>query len=91
MTDQPRRLRLLRVAIVLALVFNLMALLVLPLMVRKRSLVTKERVKQFGIACGACLVVLAPWMIRNVATFEEFRRSDTSHQWRRAAPFQPQG
>ena len=26
-----------------------------------------------------------------VATFEEFRRSDTSHQWRRAAPFQPQG
>ena len=50
----------------------LMALLVLPLMVRKRSLVTKERVKQFGIACAACLVVLAPWMIRNVATFEEF-------------------
>lgn len=29
MTDQPRRLRLLRIAIVLALVFNLMALLVL--------------------------------------------------------------
>ena len=27
MTDQPRRLRLLRIAIVLALVFNLMALL----------------------------------------------------------------
>lgn len=29
MTDQPRRLRLLRVAIALALAFNLMALLVL--------------------------------------------------------------
>ncbi len=29
MTDQPRRLRLLRIAIVLALVFNLMALLAL--------------------------------------------------------------
>lgn len=29
MTDQPRRLRLLRTAIVLALLFNLMALLVL--------------------------------------------------------------
>ena len=29
MNDEPRRLRLLRVAIVLALVFNLMALLVL--------------------------------------------------------------
>ena len=29
MTEQPRRLRLLRIAIVLALVFNLMALLVL--------------------------------------------------------------
>lgn len=29
MTDQPRRVRLLRIAIVLALVFNLMALLVL--------------------------------------------------------------
>jgi len=28
-TDQPRRLRLLRIALVLALVFNLMALLVL--------------------------------------------------------------
>jgi hypothetical protein len=28
-TDQPRRVRLLRIAIVLALVFNLMALLVL--------------------------------------------------------------
>ena len=50
----------------------LMALLVLPLMVRKKSLVTRERLKQFGIACGACLIVLAPWMIRNVATFEEF-------------------
>ena len=50
----------------------LMVLLVLPLMLRKKSLVTKERLKQFGIACGACLVVLAPWMIRNLATFEEF-------------------
>lgn len=50
----------------------LMALLVLPLMWRTKALVTKERLKQFGIACGACLVVLAPWMIRNLATFEEF-------------------
>jgi hypothetical protein len=26
-----------------------------------------------------------------VATFAEFGRSDRSHQWRRAAPFQPEG
>ena len=26
-----------------------------------------------------------------VATSEEFGRSDTSYQWRRAAPFQPRG
>ena len=50
----------------------LMVLLVLPLMIRKTSLVTKVRLKQFGVACGACLVVLAPWMIRNITTFKEF-------------------
>jgi 4-amino-4-deoxy-L-arabinose transferase-like glycosyltransferase len=50
----------------------LMVLLVLPLMIRRRSLATRQRWRQFGVACGACLIVLAPWMIRNIVTYKEF-------------------
>ncbi|MCU1394591.1 MAG: hypothetical protein JWM34_3019 [Ilumatobacteraceae bacterium] len=50
----------------------LMVLLVLPLMIRKKSLVTSARLKQFGLACITCLVVLSPWMVRNLFAFNDF-------------------
>ena len=50
----------------------LMVLLVLPLMIRKKTLLTRQRWRQFAVACGACLVVLAPWMIRNIVTYKQF-------------------
>ncbi|MCU1387218.1 MAG: hypothetical protein JWL72_556, partial [Ilumatobacteraceae bacterium] len=50
----------------------LMVLLVAPLILRNKTLVTRERLKQFGLACVACLLVMAPWTIRNIRAFEVF-------------------
>ncbi|MGD9703141.1 MAG: glycosyltransferase family 39 protein [Acidimicrobiia bacterium] len=50
----------------------LMVLLVPPLMLRKRALPLRDRWKQVLVAGFACLAVLAPWMVRNLVTFEEF-------------------
>ena len=50
----------------------LMVLLVLPLMLRQRELAVRDRWKQVLVAGVACLAVLAPWMVRNLVTFEEF-------------------
>ncbi|MCU1360578.1 MAG: glycosyl transferase, family 39, partial [Ilumatobacteraceae bacterium] len=50
----------------------LMVLLVLPLILRNKSLVRRERLKQFGLSCVACLLVLAPWTIRNLGAFQVF-------------------
>ena len=50
----------------------LMVLLVLPLMLRQRELAVRDRWKQVLVTGVACLAVLAPWMVRNLVTFEEF-------------------
>ena len=50
----------------------LMVLLVLPLMLRQRELAMRDRWKQVLVTGVACLAVLAPWMVRNLVTFEEF-------------------
>ncbi len=50
----------------------LIPLLVLPIMVGHKTLAKKQRWKQLGVACIACGVVLAPWMIRNVMAYEKF-------------------
>ena len=50
----------------------LMVILVPPLMLRKRSLVFRDRTKHVLVAGLGCAVILGPWMVRNLASFEEF-------------------
>ena len=50
----------------------LSVLIVLPWILGKRSLSWRERWRQLALAGLACLVVLAPWMIRNARSFDDF-------------------
>ncbi len=44
----------------------------MPWMLRHRQLSLPERWRHLAVAGATCLLVLAPWTIRNVRTFEEF-------------------
>ena len=77
--DRPSRLLAVGMGVLIGLTaltrgegIFLMVLLVLPLILRKQALALRERWKQIVLAGLACLVVLAPWMVRNLLTFEEF-------------------
>lgn len=50
----------------------LLPLLALPWMMLTRSLTRKLRLRHLLVTLAACVAVLAPWMIRNATTFEEF-------------------
>ncbi|HEY7626643.1 MAG TPA: glycosyltransferase family 39 protein [Ilumatobacteraceae bacterium] len=50
----------------------LLPLLVVPWIMLTRAIARKARLLHLGVAAVACLAVLAPWMIRNAATFEKF-------------------
>lgn len=50
----------------------LLPLLVVPWVLLSRSLARNVRFRHLAVAVVACLAVLAPWMIRNATTFEEF-------------------
>ena len=47
-------------------------ILAMPWMLRHRQLSLPERWRHLAVAGATCLLVLAPWMIRNARTFEEF-------------------
>jgi 4-amino-4-deoxy-L-arabinose transferase-like glycosyltransferase len=47
-------------------------LLITPLILLKRDLPLRLRVRHLGAAALACSAVLAPWTVRNLATFDEF-------------------
>jgi len=48
----------------------LMVSWLLPLILRNKTLVRRERLRQFGLYVHRCLLVLAPWTIRNLFAFE---------------------
>ena len=50
----------------------LVPLLAVPWMLGNRDLAVAARWRHLVLAGGACLVVLAPWTIRNAATFDVF-------------------
>ncbi len=47
-------------------------LLAVPWILRKRAVALGERWRQLVLAGAACLVVIAPWTIRNIASFDVF-------------------
>ncbi len=47
-------------------------ILAMPWMLRHRQLSLPDRWRHLAVAGATCLLVLAPWTIRNVRTFEEF-------------------
>jgi 4-amino-4-deoxy-L-arabinose transferase-like glycosyltransferase len=50
----------------------MLPLLALPLAVRRKPLSAPRRGAQLAVACGVCLVVIAPWSVRNWNTFDRF-------------------
>ena len=50
----------------------LIVLLCAPLMLRAREVDWRRRWTALGLAVLGCLLVVGPWMVRNVATFEKF-------------------
>lgn len=48
----------------------LLPIAVVPLCLRRRDLVMQRRVKLIGAACLAAVVVTAPWVVRNLVTFD---------------------
>lgn len=50
----------------------LLPLLAVPWILLTRSLTRRVRLRHLGVTALACVAVLAPWMIRNATTFEEF-------------------
>lgn len=51
---------------------GLIVLLVAPLILMRRGLPRAREWRDMGLALIACLLVLAPWMVRNAMTFERF-------------------
>ncbi len=47
-------------------------ILAMPWMLRHRQLSLRDRWRHLVVAGATCLLVLAPWTIRNLRTFEEF-------------------
>jgi len=47
-------------------------LLVAPMLLLRRTVSWKINLRDLAVATGACLVLLAPWMIRNATTFTHF-------------------
>ena len=50
----------------------LLALLAVPWIMSTRSMSRATRLRHLLVTAASCAVVLAPWMIRNATTFEEF-------------------
>ena len=50
----------------------LTVLLITPWILLDRRLPVRRRVVHLSLAAAACLAVLAPWMLRNLRSFEEF-------------------
>lgn len=49
----------------------LTVLLITPWILFRRELALRSRIKNIAVAALACLIVLAPWFIRNARSFEE--------------------
>ncbi len=50
----------------------LSVLVITPLILRRRETSWKRRLTQLGAAALACIIVLAPWMVRNLRSFDDF-------------------
>ncbi|MDZ7673465.1 MAG: glycosyltransferase family 39 protein [Acidimicrobiales bacterium] len=49
----------------------LLAFVALPLVLLLRSAAWRDRIRLFAVTVAACLTMVAPWTIRNLAAFEE--------------------
>lgn len=50
----------------------LSVLVITPWILTRREIPWRRRLVQLSVAAFACIVVLAPWMLRNLRSFEEF-------------------